>query len=846
MTGTFSNLSAGAGMQHSGFDYSADSLTQSSSNNTDISSVIETVGGKRKHCRLTSKSTKNNLNQSSSNHEVRVYDQHLLQTGGDQRLVGLTMKTGKRLGPLDHFGPFLGNLNQNGRVKTSWNGSFVSKKIDKRTVTMQVFRHRMSQTEKIAVGTTPADPTGNTSQGPYPGSLDDASSIPIGVPKVLFPQNSSVPINHKYMEDVTLPDSGGVVTNAFSQHAPGDVAFCAINRPDLEDMSWNLNKLKLFPLQYGLTTPPVSAKEVKPFELNMHRRQSVLQQNNFQKVLATNLGAEAPASSASLSPYVYKVVLRYGVITYELMNKNDTGCQVEFIVYKFKKTANMSADPAVYASSTKSHGSADVSAYYPLNKLMDACGQGYLSTVGDDYATENLAGRHPEERDVYDNPNFPLFPTLKKTIASTQPFTEVMRNKFAMPSGSRRTMTINLPGEVYNPCSIRQTDVEKPYPSTKDDDGNITLASQLVATTNWGDQLRSHMIPILDEYSYAVVLSVNGQKMTRFFDKTATSGTYCTRAVGNIAPDAYLPPYNNLPIITYIGYYPVNMAYPPDLLAGAWDASTTPGTGPCMFHCFSLADNPFLVHSPSGEENYVMILPNGILPTDENTCLMRFVCITGNVPSDISGYPGVPCDCYMLKNSLQFYDVQQGSYYGPKKGCDFIKTATPYICCPPDQGISHYVVHNVSSTNFTYESSSTMPRITSLCNTTATPAVQSINMNIVLFTNDTVDIPGNNGSSFPMGDNYGGHHVDYCASYTEHIGACMYSTPTERNLYDCGQPNKPTAPTGAGVSKEHSRMILPSSQAVRSGAITTKVLGPGATDVSYSQTSGSYTVGSEQ
>ena len=108
----------------------------------------------------------------------------------------------------------------------------------------------------------------------------------------------------------------------------------------------------------------------------------------------------------------------------------------------------------------------------------------------------------------------------------------------------------------------------------------------------------------------------------------------------------------------------------------------------------------------------------------------------------------------------------------------------------------HSVVHNPSSTNFIYDPATCPPVLSNVyVNTT----LLDVPLSLAVWSHATPDPPtpviakgAKPPTVYPMGDNYGEFHVDYCATYTEHVGACLYEYPKERNLYDCGMPNKPS------------------------------------------------------
>ncbi|MDC0231454.1 hypothetical protein OAK19_05760, partial [Aureispira] len=515
-----------AGIPGAGYtpDMDADALT--GKNRLKRRPTVETSGsGKKRRVVLTNKTApRQSLNVSEARHEVQLYDKHILANQGTQRLTSLSMNCGSRLPHIDKYGPFLKNLNQNGRIVMNWTGTLETTQINFRHVSMQMFRHSLSKNEY------------NLTQGVYPS----AGTAPPGLnPHILLPASSQ---NSAYIPPRTHePASGDSIANPFYKHFAGEVSFAPANLPDLEDMSWNLNKLKLAPsnkLTYannaatftgdedtidtsgasatftpsGVVTlqenalSPQWLNNVPNYQHDRHRRQSQMRQNNFEAVNTEALGPSA--GDRYTSNYIFDACLRHGTVEFEFMNKKDVGAHVEVIVYGFKKSQPLSADDNDYTSakSLLTSGPA-TTAYYPLNYLVDGISKGYMDTVGQDYSTENFRGRPPVNTDVYNNANFPLLPNkLKKTVEGDLPSKEIMRNKFAMSAGSRRSVTIKLPGVKYNPAS-------KPTIGSPD-----TLPG-----INNSNQLTREEVPCIDNMTYGVVLAVHGQKMTRFFDNKPKS-----------------------------------------------------------------------------------------------------------------------------------------------------------------------------------------------------------------------------------------------------------------------------------------------------------------------------------
>lgn len=778
-------MSAGAGMGHSGFDHNAASLT--GKRHLSRISTVETSGtpGRRRRVVLKSKGeNRGSLGGSSSNHEEAIYDKHLLANMGPQRLVGLSMNLGKAKRVSDASQRFLSNLNQHGRVQTSWNGSLLSD-IDQRTVIVQYYRHRYSD------DSTSTSSSGNILQAAYPVYMTSAPYSNL-MPTILVPNNwntngtANTGVTMQQKTIVTNPGSlltfwnnastmqapaqGDVIYNAYYNHLGGTSCFANVNRPDLEDMSWNLNKLKLermyLDASQGDSSQVKFSDNVGVYHSGRHRRQSILQQNNFHDVKVTALSG-TPTTGATTAadrsaPYVYDVVLRHGTIAYEFQNKNDTGCTVEVIVYKVKKTANLSAVSDDYKMSSpqiinnpQAASQTSFKCSYPLNMLIQTVGAGYLNTLGDAYSTENQLGRAPQIRDIYDNPNYPLIPKLKKTKESMNPFTEVMRNKFILTAGSRRALTIKLPGEIYNPCSI---------PIKKSVDGHSLPVYD--AQSQNGFQLSSAAIPCLDEYTYGVILAVNGQKMTRFFDSAgkARSGSHDQLTTWKFQRG------------TYTGGTPVDMVQNTQ-------------------YFLDKADFPY-----TGMYNICIPAHQGVSNNANTPAVWRFFVTAGGKP------PSTSLPDY---TSSTVFDSQTSSWPAlVDAGADFeINNATGQyeVFIQSDQGPGPGIAFNT-------------------CVDTETST--SIVMVKVLSTSGYTPTAARPPTELPMGDNHGSAHVDYSCTYTEHIGACAYKTPKERNLWSNGYPVPPvmqasTDGLGGVPSTTSSRIIMPATSVVRQAERTT-------------------------
>lgn len=195
---------------------------------------------------------------------------------------------------------------------------------------------------------------------------------------------------------------------------------------------------------------------------------------------------DATPPTTGPAKYRYKVVLNKGSICYDFMNKGTGGAKIELVVYRMKKNQKLSI------------ATGDMNMSYMNDFLTQAIGNGYLDTVLADAGTDNLGGRPPKAADILDNAEFPFLPLLKATKQATQPIVEIQRQTFAMPSGSRREVNIDLPGIVYDP-----------------------LNQQFTPQDIYG--LSNSYASIFDEYTYFAMISVCGVVCTR--ELTTVGGT---------------------------------------------------------------------------------------------------------------------------------------------------------------------------------------------------------------------------------------------------------------------------------------------------------------------------------
>lgn len=402
--------------------------------------------------------------------QERFYDSHLLVNTGEKRLTRLNVKLGNAKFP-NTIGPFLKNLLGKGQLRMQFAGRCVSE-MGKRHNHCQMFRHRLSSADGL---------------GYNPNLGNDMPYDPLFRNHILYPANTT-----------TFYPSGN---NTGASFAPGNIPLRDIttnetywapyNLADLEDCSWNLNSLKLIPPNWNVAgTVAQICDQVEVGQANQHYRASYLANNN-----STGIEANSP------SFYRYKAVINKGALNYVFMNKGTGGAKVEIIIYRVKKNQKIDWDIAM------DYIAPDTAMNFFNSALSTPIGEGYLNTMRAKGATDNLGGREPEALDIRDNAMYPFLPVLKATQQGTVPFAEVSRSTFAMPSGGRREVCIELPGLSYDPLNqqLIKPPVEFPPP---------------------GGQQRAAMPSIFDEYTYAVMMSVCGVVCTNEILDTAAATTY--------------------------------------------------------------------------------------------------------------------------------------------------------------------------------------------------------------------------------------------------------------------------------------------------------------------------------
>jgi len=383
--------------------------------------------------RISMKSTRVSQNRSSLIGGAQFLDSDLLETLGENQLTSLAMTVGKAVYP-DHIGTFLKQFLNHGVTRTSFAGRMISGQ-NQRLYHHQVFRHNLAANS----GTTPA---------PYPPGM---------INRILTPQNP----------DVFTPQgdgSGGSTlapgSQSFRDMMTGEVYYSPDNLSDLEDMSWNQNHFKITPNENatnGLVTKLYP--DAALFVPNYHGRQSMLYRNNF---LATGYPVDTVANRPK-----WKACINKGSIEYDFMNKGLGGAKVVVLVSKIKKSHLMPSNVSSY----------DSSASFPVSSSIDQIQLGWLATQNATASTEKYRGRIPSGNDVTINPAYTFLPELKRTSQAECDITEVSRQTFAMPSGSRRNVKINLPGLFYSPNDIPSGTLQTELPIMTEYTYIVTLAT---------------------------------------------------------------------------------------------------------------------------------------------------------------------------------------------------------------------------------------------------------------------------------------------------------------------------------------------------------------------------------
>jgi len=443
------------------------------------------------------------------------YDCQLLMNAGEKRLTKLNVKLGKQLYP-DVITPFLQQMNQNATIRMQFAGRCITDANSIRHNHVQMFRHRLSTGATFNQGhtTVPADPSATPpipaqNYNPYPPAFRKNFLLPFNSKK--FYVNGS--------SNATTPSGAylDVGKTPFSDIATNETYWSPYNLADLEDCSWSLNKIKLYPSQWGYpykatdtVAAPVSTpilgliKDTQPFQENLHFRSSLMAFNNSLQAVIPDGTIPPAVTGPRPARYKYKANIHTGNVSYDFMNKGTGGAKVEVLVYRVKRNQVLDFD---VSSQTTSQS-------YVNDVISEPIMQGYLDTCLAKQGTDNLGGRAPLSTDVKDNAQFPFLPNLKATKQGALPFTEVSRQTFAMPSGSRRELTVTFPGIFYDP---------RGQPMVNPDGDPLDS----VGHSNYHPS-------IFDEYSYAIMISVCGVPSTNEMHANLSGVTAVAYNIGDV------------------------------------------------------------------------------------------------------------------------------------------------------------------------------------------------------------------------------------------------------------------------------------------------------------------------
>lgn len=366
---------------------------------------------------------------------------------GNNWLPPICLKLGKReTAARESIMHFLKLCSGSGRVTTSFGGRLIAG-ADTRSYCFNAFRHNLH-----------AD-TATTTPGAYPSGakvMDPGGTLYLNFDG--FPSDFS---NNKVLNDspIVTMDNGGFY-------------WAPLNLADYEDMSWNLNRLKIARKTYE--TNPGFADDVQIRDDSVHRLESEIYANN-------NLLAAAGSSTGSHgnrtykdAPFKYNMVFKQGSLDYVFMNKGEGPCKVELVVYKIKKRGNATL-------------SSKFSQFSISDSLLSGIKQGYYDKIVARAGTDYLNGRPPVSADCVTNPAHPFLPISRYTTKSEIPFSEVQRVSVILPAGARRPVKIVLGGDKYDPANF----------TGRTDDASLDRRA------------------ILDSHAYVVCIACNGVQSTR-------------------------------------------------------------------------------------------------------------------------------------------------------------------------------------------------------------------------------------------------------------------------------------------------------------------------------------------
>lgn len=371
---------------------------------------------------------------------------------GNNWQTPITVRLGKRSSAVEEsIKHFLKLVSGSGKVTTCFGGRLISE-ADKRAYCFNAFRHNLHGSSALNTSAT------------YPTNAKILN--PAGTLSLVFDGFPSDFANNK------------TLTNApISNVVDGGFYWSPLNLADYEDMSWNLNRLKIA-RKTSLTTPGF-ADDAAIHGQDLHRVNSEIMQNNIEAAAAGTPSFSKGSRSYIDAPFKYNMVFKQGTVDYTLMNKGEGPCKVEVIVYRIKKAGNATLKAAF--------DSFDIN-----DSLIAPVKQGYIDKIAERAGTDYLNGRPPVSTDCVSNPAHPFMPITRYTDQSRVPFVEVQRIPIIIPAGSRRPVKIIFGGDKYDPSSVV---------------GRVTTHNNAYTPSR----------SIIDHHGYVVALSVHGVQSTRQF-----------------------------------------------------------------------------------------------------------------------------------------------------------------------------------------------------------------------------------------------------------------------------------------------------------------------------------------
>jgi len=375
----------------------------------------------------------------------------------------------------------------------------------------QLYRHRC------------ADPNANIESLPYPAEfnvlktkVDSRNIVVTGAP------NTNV----------------AVVQNPYQQMINSYCYISEMNRADMEDISWDLNKGKKHISGLHNISPP---------QLSFgHRKQSSLQANNNYfinpAVLMNNDRQNGTVDELKIdkNQFHYKANFFGGDLEYNFANKFNSGAHVEIIVFKIKKNANFSpygTDTAATAATDRQRN--------PYFAFTERIKEGYVNKLRSQIGTDDFGGDDSLAEKTFTDPSTPFM--QKTSYTKALPFKEVYRQKFALCAGGRKQVKIHLPGVCYDPTKILYTDagalgplsadpvIQNTYPLTKEPTGaNLSIDSEPYNNVNgYSWDPNNSMIKTADQFSYTVCISCHGERLSLIVDPSLSFGEQSVHVAGD-------------------------------------------------------------------------------------------------------------------------------------------------------------------------------------------------------------------------------------------------------------------------------------------------------------------------